>query len=220
MIPVTPAPEPPDFDSKVRQPGTAFLTVTPYPTGRQWDGEGYWRAAINDLYLEYSRVCAYSGSWTHAPGTGGRNSPQGSSVDHFIPKSVAPSKAYEWTNFRLCRARLNGFKDNYQDVLDPFTVQQGWFQLNFQTFLIYPDPSLPQSIQDKIQATIDRLRLNNDRDYVNERSSVVLSYCQGCASFTGLKARYPFIAAEMDRQDFDANYLPKISARLSGLPTK
>ena len=56
-------------------------------------------------------------------------------VDHFYPKSVRPDMAYEWSNFRLASLKLNCRKREFQDVLDPFTIEPGWFCLSFPSLL-------------------------------------------------------------------------------------
>ncbi len=208
LIPVTPVSEPADFDRKVRVPGTAFLTTTPKPSGTQWRGNDYWRKALGDLFTGYRGICAYCGSWTKR--TTMTKTPQDSSVDHFVPKSAMPAQAYEWNNFRLSRMRLNTRKDSYRDVLDPFTLVLGWFNLDFRTFLLVPNSTLPAVNRAQVVATIDRLELNADNDYVNERVGAIREYCLGNATFGQLVDRYPFIAAEMREQDFDANFLPRM----------
>ena len=219
LIPITPEPEPTDFDFEVRQPGRIFLRTTPRPNNNQWRGNDYWRKALGDLYTAYKGVCAYCGSWVIPPGRNMGSSPAGaSSVDHYVPKSFKPAQAYEWSNFRLCRARINNFKNNAQDVIDPFVLSPGWFQLNFQSFLIEPNPRLNRNDRNSVKATIERLRLNTDNDYVNERSSVIHDYCLGKMTLLQLKRRYPFIASEMSRQDFDTNFLPGMRARFLSQP--
>ena len=213
MIPVIPAPEPGGFNANVRVPGQLFLATNQQPTGNQWRNHDYWRAALTDLHHAYSGICNYCSSFTPRSASG---TSEGSSVDHFVPKSAAPLQAYDWDNFRLCRPRLNNRKDSHQDVLDPFTLPSDWFHLNFQTFLILPNPTLAQTDQALVVATIDRLQLNVDSDYVNERIRVVQSYCAGAATFNQVHRRYPFIAAEMTRQNFDATFLPRMARLYRG----
>lgn len=207
LIPVAPAIEPADFDVRVRQPGTAFLHTAPYPTARKWRSHEYWRRALGDLLVVYQGVCSYSGSWTKA-NVGGVSSIEDSSVDHFIPKSTAPAQAYEWANVRLSRARLNHRKDNHTDVLDPFTLPNGWFTLDFRSFLVLPNPTLSNSNRRKVQKTIDRLGLNADNDYVQERLDVVQEYCLRKSTPATLDRFWPFIAREMRAQKFDTAFLP------------
>ena len=213
VIPVSLAAEPPDFNVNVRQPGSVFLARVANPNSNEWNSHSYWSSALGDLHVAYNDVCAYCGSFTlRAPA----QSLESSSVDHFIPKSADPDNAYEWDNYRLCRARLNQLKDNHQDVLDPFELPQGWFHLDFRTFLIWPNPGLDQNDQQRVKATIGRLRLNLAPDYVDERLRVVRAYCLKKATFPDLSRRYPFIASEMTRQNFDSDLFPTMAARFKG----
>ena len=209
LIPVIPAVEPPDFDAKVRRHGAAFLSTTPNPNTNDWRSHEYWRRAIGDLLAAYENICSYSGSWTKA-NVGGVTTPEDSSVDHFIAKSTVPALAYEWDNFRLSRARLNNYKHNHNDVLDPFTLPNGWFTLDFRSFLIRPNHALTSSDKTKVQRTIDRLRLNADNDYVEERVAVVREYCLGNSTLAALGRFWPFIAKEMKTQDFDTVFMAQM----------
>lgn len=200
LIPLTQAAEPADFQHKVRRPGAAYLRRTPRPKGVEWNGKDYWRKALGDLFVAYKGICAYCASWTRRGD---------SSVDHFEPKSVQPGLAYEWKNFRLSRRRLNGLKGSYRDVLDPFSLADGWFKLDFRTFLLVPNPQLSATDRSRVTKTIERLQLNDDDYYVNERLGAVREYCLGKAAMTQLATSYPFIAAEMVVQDYDAKFLPR-----------
>ena len=215
MIPVTPAPEPPGFNAQVRVPGNLFLAPHPQPTSNQWRHHDYWRSALTDLHTAYRGICSYCSSSTPRSPSGAQ---EGSSVDHFVPKSVVPSQAYEWGNFRLSRPSLNNYKDDNQDVLDPFTLQPGWFHLNFTTFLIQPNPAILLADRARVSATISRLRLNADSRYVNERLQIVRAYCLGSATFDQLLRTYPFIASEMTRQDFDTTLRRTMAARFGTTP--
>lgn len=56
----------------------------------------------------------------------------------------------------------------------------------------------------RVEATIDRLQLNADTDYVNERIGAVREYSLGKVTLARLQSKYPFIADQMQRQDFDS----------------
>ncbi|MDP2862410.1 MAG: hypothetical protein Q8N95_06425 [Desulfobacterales bacterium] len=216
LIPVTPVAEPADFDQKVRVPGTAFLRTTPTPNGPQWKRKDYWRRALGDLFGAYGGICAYCASWTkRATKT---STPQDSSIDHFVPKSAVPTQAYEWDNFRLCRSRLNMRKDSNRDVLDPFSLAPGWFTLDFRTFFLVPKTNLHAFDRKRVKDTIDRLQLNDDNDYVNERIGAIREYCLGKATFAQLFNHYPFIAAEMRAQNFDTTFLPRMRVFFAAHP--
>ena len=215
MIHLSLAPPPSQFDTRVRNPGRAFLAVTPAPTSREWSGNDFWRRAHDDLYRLNRGLCAYCASWTprrRGPGV------DHTSVDHYIPKSRNTGLAYEWTNFRLARSKLNGWKGDWQDVLDPVSVQSGWFTLNFTTFLIFPGAGLQAPVKQAVEATIKRLRLNAETDYVNERTRAVYRYSAGVAPFSLLQERYPFIAQEMQRQSFDTVFRSQFQQAIAKNP--
>ena len=217
MIPVTPASEPNDFAGKVRNPGQRFLSSTPRPRSSDWGGHDYWRRATDDLLRAYGNICAYSGSWTFRNGGSPRPGLEDSSIDHFLPKSKYPDKAYEWSNYRLARTRLNNLKGNHEDVLDPFLLQERWFVLDFTTFLVQPNTNLANNDMHKVDATIVRLGLNAEQDYVQERIAVVAQYCHGRLKKFQLESKWPFIASEMTAQNFDVSIRPNLLRVFSSL---
>lgn len=95
VIPVTPKHEPPDFETKVRKRGLAYLEkrgidlTKPLPPGVKI--HPYWRSCLTDLHREYDGVCAYLGVYfERLLGS--------ATVDHFIAKSRLAGRAYEWNN--------------------------------------------------------------------------------------------------------------------------
>jgi hypothetical protein len=197
VIPVVAQLEPADFDEKVRTPGGAFLIMIPRPNTKEFERAPYWRQALGELYRAYGKICAYSAHWI-PPDTGQP------SVDHFIPKNVAPELAYEWSNFRLASLKMNSRKWTYQDVLDPFTIERDWFTLDFPSLLVMPNVNLSLINSEKVQATINRLRLNDDETCVEHRQIWVAGYCKGDITFDFLGRYAPFIAYELDRQNLRA----------------
>ena len=128
MIPVTPQPEYPEFEGQVRQPGLTFLRGNPDPSDKDFRRRNYWSRAAKKLHEAYLGCCAYT--TLHLCDTG--------SVDHFLPKTKYPHLAYEWDNYRLARQKINARKSNTEEVVDPFTVQIGWFVLDLPSCLIRP----------------------------------------------------------------------------------
>lgn len=206
MIRVVLPPPPPHFQASVRVPGQTFIAASPHPTGEEWQRHAYWRKVHSYLYTSLRGICSYCATFT--PRRSGSTSVDHTSIDHFVPKSRSPGLAYEWANYRLCRARLNHRKDNNEDVLDPCAIQNGWFRLSFTTFSISPDPGLPGDQQKQVHDSIARLKLNDDDAYVNERARAIYSYADGKLSLVHLARFYPFIAAEIAFQDFDVMHLP------------
>lgn len=184
MIHVEPQPEPPDFDARVRQPGQADL--------RSSELRPLWRHCATQLWEAYKGVCAYSS--LHIPrGTGAL------SVDHLLPKSKRRELAYEWSNYRLACVRMNARKNDLEEVLDPFEVRDGWFALELSTLEVIPGQGLTEDIRARVQATIDRLDLN-DQEFVRAREAYFTAWSEGETKFRYLRKHCPFLAKELVRQ--------------------
>ena len=194
MIPVTPRPEPEDFDELVRKRGKKFLSkLTPSnPTSKQWSRHDYWNAVRPRFYAAYKGICAYSAHWI--PLTANPN------IDHYIPKSFNKNLAYEWSNYRLACALANTLKCDYQDVVDPFTLTPNSFLLDFPTLIVRVNPTLEIAKISELEKTIRRLKLNSDQ-FINDRSRWLEPYCLSEIDFPFLKRNAPFIAYELERQD-------------------
>jgi hypothetical protein len=189
MIKVNIQPEPATFNAKVRLPGERFLRACG-GRPRKWKKKEFWRETLNDLRISYGGICAYSSFWI----------PQGGSVDHFWPKSQRPDLAYEWSNYRFCNPKINSNKGDSQEVLDPFNIINGWFTLNFASFLVEPGENLPEDVEKAINDTIRILQLNKDDVLIQSRYEVARSYAMEEVTLPHLQRRYPFIAAEILRQ--------------------
>jgi hypothetical protein len=216
MIPVAHPPATPRAIA-VQRRGANFLQKCPNPKPDDWKRHQFWQLTHNDLYAAQAGICAYSASWT--PRKLSASHPENTSIDHFIPKKIRPDWAYEWSNFRLCRARLNNRKDAWIDVIDPVFIQDGWFSIDFFTFLIGPAQSLPVYLSLRITESIERLGLNSDQDYVNERSGIVRDYCLDKLTFVQLRDKYPFIARQMLIQNFDTTFKTVFRAAIERLGT-
>ncbi|WP_437767795.1 hypothetical protein WMF27_17135 [Sorangium sp. So ce281] len=109
-------PEPARFDALVRQPGLRALTANLEPLPPTW------RECLDDLRDSYRSICAYLCVLVPR-GTGAR------SVDHVAPKSKRRELAYEWSNYRFVCSLMNARKRDFDDVLDPMEIPDGWFVL-------------------------------------------------------------------------------------------
>ncbi|MGD1102697.1 MAG: hypothetical protein ABSA59_11575 [Terriglobia bacterium] len=89
--------------------------------------------------------------------------------------------------------------------MDPFLIQNGWFVIDFPSMLVRPQPDLDPEIQQQVQATIDRLGLNDEGTCLKSRVDWLSEYCcQDGIPFDYLRRHAPFIAAELERQDLTA----------------
>ena len=213
MIPVTPAPEPATFDSKVRQPGLRAIAELagaqpdpPRTAGRPYKKIAasrdkippdmfppYWRKVRDDLMESYYQICAYlclriNGS-TGVP-----------SVDHAIAKSQRWDLVYEWSNYRLACLRMNARKGAAACVLDPFDVKEGWFALELVELQVVPGSGLSDEVIGAVEDTIERLRLN-DHTCCENRKEYAEAYRKGDVSFCYLTRHAPFVARELRRQN-------------------
>lgn len=191
LIRVAQKPEYPGFDSQVRQPGAAFLSVCPNPTSEQFRKKNFWNRAAKELHAAYSGICAYTATYL----------PEQGSVDHFLPKTLNPELAYEWSNFRLASGRVNSCKSNQTNILDPFDVDNDWFEMDIPSCLLRAKAGLQSELRARINTTINSLRLNADDYYVQERCNILIDYAKGEISLSFLKRRYPFLAKEIGRQN-------------------
>jgi hypothetical protein len=175
-------PEPPDFDANVRQPGLRALAEG------KIDLPPYWRACLPALYERYRGICAYL-CVLIPRGTGAR------SVDHVAPKSKRRDRAYEWDNYRLVSTLMNARKRDFDDVLDPFEIADGWFTLELSFLQVMPSPRLDDATRARVQATIDRLGLN-DQECVAARALYYQPFVEGQLSAEALAEWSPFVARE------------------------
>jgi 5-methylcytosine-specific restriction endonuclease McrA len=212
LIRVEPQPEPERFDQDVRQPGrSAIAELTGKPLTLQRPGPRrrkiaerpedippaklppFWRKCLPDLHRAYRGICSYVCVYIE-PVTGA------GTVDHMVPKSGAVKEAYEWSNYRLACALMNARKSDVPDVLDPFEIDDGWFELDLINFQIKPNPQLDAAIRQKVLTTIERLGLDKSAcrrlqaryyfDYIDQH--IDLEYLDRYA---------PFLALELRRQD-------------------
>ncbi len=122
------------------------------------------------------------------------------SVDHFRPKSKYPWLAYEWTNYRLSRSKINLRKGDAEDLVDPFGVKTGWFELDLPSCLVRAGRGVSGELRRTVISTIDILQLNADDRMVQERCDLLVHLARGDITLGFLEKRYPFLAVEVKRQ--------------------
>ncbi|MBF0175806.1 MAG: hypothetical protein HQL63_02985 [Magnetococcales bacterium] len=197
MIRVQLQPEPAGFDKDVRQKGLADLrkkgiAVDQLPS-KGSELAPFWRTSLGDLYKAYGGICAYLAiHFERVLGV--------ASVDHFVAKSQHQARlAYEWDNYRLACQAMNNRKNKFDDVLDPFTVTNGWFQLELITGHIYPARDFDAQKTKQVEDTITRLKLN-DPDIKRVRVQHFQDYFDQQFTSDHLKKISPFVWLEANRQ--------------------
>ncbi|HVG60407.1 MAG TPA: hypothetical protein VNA24_17750 [Hyalangium sp.] len=210
MIRVHQAPEPPDFDERVRQPGLraiAELVGGPVTVARPGprrkvaaerrenlkpeDFPPLWREMTGSLLIAYGRICAYACLYIdHITGS--------ATVDHWAPKSTSWERVYEWDNYRLSCSLMNTRKSTFGDVIDPFEVEEGLFALDLVRLKAVPGPGAGAR-ESEVEATIQRLGLDGS-DYAEALGHYYHDYFEGHISLQLLERRAPFLARELRRQ--------------------
>ncbi|PWJ59153.1 MULTISPECIES: hypothetical protein [unclassified Fibrobacter] len=198
MIPVTPKPEPSDFDEKVRQPGKKWLAKPQNANANPSSYENYWKECIPDLEREYDQICAYLGIFLER----GKGSV---SVDHFIPKSdpvMGKNLTYEWSNYRLCCRQVNSKKNEKILHLDPFTMQPNSFFINFSDGCIFANPQNKIDDEDyfnNCEDAIIKLKLN-DKEFCCMRKTHYEDYILYNLPDAYMQKYSPFVWQEICRQ--------------------
>ncbi len=192
MIHIKLKPSPENFDDKVRKPGHRFLTKViskNLNVVKEWNkGNGcFWTKVLPDMMSAYHSICAYSSLWII---------PDQPTIDHYISKKDNYHLAYEWNNFRLARWRINTRKSKHENVLDPFSIGEAWFVLDFTTFEIQPNPDLTETESQSVIDTRDNLDLNHS-DYCDIREAWFEAFRN---DINKLRQKSPFIAYEAQRQ--------------------
>ena len=197
MIRVQEKPEPEVFHATVRVKGQRYFLSkgidpqNPLPEGVKLNP--YWRDCLDDLYHAYDGVCAYLAIYfERAAGA--------ATVDHFIAKSSNPALAYEWSNYRLACSMMNTRKNDYDDVLDPFLIEDGWFHLDFLSGSVFPNPNLSDDEKKLVSDTISRLHLDNEENR-GIRIRHFQYYLDQSIDQDHLRKTSPFVWLEAQRQE-------------------
>lgn len=184
MIPVTPVPEPKDFDANVRQPGNLWLTANPTA-----EVKNLWSPYLEDLADGLFPLCAYSAIYC----------PVGT-VDHYLSKNNknAPQNralAYEWSNYRYAAGWVNSSKGNEDAaILDPHLVGQGWFKIILPSLELVTTDKIPLPLRPQAEYTLTRLHLRNDMRVIRQRKAYYDQYCRGVCSLQGVREFAPLLA--------------------------
>lgn len=166
------------------------MSTHPVPSNRDFRGHEYWSRARTQLWQAYDRICAYTSFYL----------PTGGSLDHFVPKSVAPLLAYEWANFRLCQERVNNWKKNSLIAVDPCFMNNDWLFLALPECIIRVSNTADPIVRPRLKQTIELLRLNKDETFVEFRYNLIRDFVGGITDLDFLKRYYPFVAREVERQ--------------------
>ncbi len=179
MIHFAPPDEPMDFDKNVRQRGAAILAQFPAKPFRS-----YWNEYKAELTNGFGNLCAYSAMYE----------PVGT-VDHYLSCKNYPQKAYEWSNYRFASGWINSSKKDADDsVLDPFQVEDGWFEILLPSLQLVVTDTVPQEKREIAQYTLIRLHLRDDERVIRQRREWYRMYQDDGLSLEELEKKAPLIA--------------------------
>jgi hypothetical protein len=208
MINVPRAEEPPEFDARCRQPGTAWLNAhQPQPNGKQPRPTGndcYWNLFRADVESEFCSRCGYYAMYIHD-----------GEIDHFVPWNQNHQFGFEWTNLRFIDARLNKRK-GAAPLLDPFNVQDGWFEVKIPSLVLFITSALTDpTIRRLAENTVERLDLKRGRKALQMRAVAYEDYRRN-DDITMLERKAPLVARAVDiwRRRYPGKPLPDCSVLL------
>ena len=200
MIPVShPITEPADFETNCREKGRLWLA------GKRLAGKNpktseypnYWAGYEDDLAKAFHHRCGWWAMWI-AEGD----------VEHFLSRKNHPDEAYEWRNYRYIAGSVNGSKGNHDDkVLDPFEVQDGWFEVLLPSMQLVATANLPPALAEKAKFTLNKLRLRNGTKVVRSRKRWFESYKNG-TPFSELEKFAPLVAMAVSKFKAAGRSLP------------
>ena len=183
MIHFIPPSEPYEFGGKVRQPGTEWLANN--PTGRPRD---YWSHCKWALAEGFRNLCAYSAMYE----------PVGT-IDHYRSTNTHRHLAYEWSNYRYASSWINSSKQD-AEVLDPFQVEDGWFEIILPSLQLVLTKEVPPEKQQLAQYTLARLHLRDDERVIRQRREWYAMYQRGGFSLEELERKAPLIARAVGKK--------------------
>lgn len=212
MIRVVAAPEPADFEARIRQRGLDAISelVGEAPSVRRSGPKRakiadsrdeipasrfppFWRDALPEMLNAYSRLCAYLALYIW-PATGS------ATVDHVIPKSKKWCQVYEWSNYRLACSLMNSRKGSVESVLDPFEIRDDLFGLEFVEFQVVPGPDVSHEEAKCVTETIDLLGLNDEECCKARKEYCDLYLGDENVPLQFIEEHAPLVARELRRQ--------------------
>lgn len=179
--------KPRSFHRRVERPGMRWLAA--HPRGRPRD---LWSKYKPELAVSFGGLCAY----------GAMHEPIGT-VDHFVSVTEDRQRAYDWTNYRFCSAWLNSSKQQLRstELLDPFVVRDGWFELLLPSLQLVVTKAMPRRYRAQANLMLTRLHLRDGEQVMRQRRRWLRLYEERKISLRGLAEMAPLIAAAIRKRE-------------------
>ena len=189
MIPFRQKDEPATFDTECRAAGRKWLSENPAYKDRPKD---FWTPFEPNLRSAFDSMCGWCAMLIMK-----------GQVDHYIPVSTLKKTgndqlAYEWQNFRYIDGWINQKKLD-AEVLDPFVVETGWFEITLPSLQLLPTDKIPPAYKDLAAFTLKRLGLRDHEVVVQYRESWFSLYRRNELTLGGLRQRAPLIADAVEK---------------------
>ncbi|WP_218188860.1 hypothetical protein [Pseudomonas nunensis] len=188
MIPTpNPIDEPDFFHEKCREKGREWLSQNP-DKERPRD---LWTAFKPLLAEGFANRCAFGAMWI----------PDGT-VDHFVSCHEDMTLAYEWSNYRYMAGWLNSSKSKTPaaDLLDPFHVRDGWFEVLLPSLQLAVTDVVPAAFREIAKKTLASLPIRDDERLLKSRREWLKMYEDEELTLEGLRRKAPLIAAAIDKR--------------------
>lgn len=163
--------EPKDFDTRCRGEGKKWLKANASQLDKA--PRDFWSQFEPELRRAFKSRCGWLAMWI-ARGQ----------VDHYLSKHHPDPRvrkqqralAYEWRNLRYADGEVNNRKRNRDaEILDPYEVRDGWFQLN-NALELEVTTACPKSKRAKAAFTIEHLGLDRGTAVMRLRQSFLARY--------------------------------------------
>ena len=132
-------------------------------------------------------------------------------VDHGISFNENPTLAYEWSNYRYIDGWVNSSKSKQvaASLLDPFEVQEGWFEILLPSLQLVTTDAIPPEYRERAENTLKKLPLRDDERVMRPRRKW-LSLYESNKDLDMLREMAPLIAAAVEkRQALEAAQPPQ-----------
>lgn len=87
------------------------------------------------------------------------------------------------------------------DVLDPYEVRDGWFEILLPSMQLVVSRDAPAEIRAKAEHTLRRLRLRHDERVIRQRREWYRMYQTGELTLEGLRKKAPLIARAVELRE-------------------
>lgn len=123
-------------------------------------------------------------------------------VDHFVSCHENRQLAYEWSNYRYVEGWVNSAKSKRDSasLLDPFEVQDGWFEIDLPSLQLKLTDAVPPEYRERAEDTLRNLPIRDDERIIRQRRAWYELYEAGELTLDGLRKKAPLIAAAVERQ--------------------